>query len=87
MATYLWNFTTESNLHCVTGGHAHTLHRLADSSPTSPVVGYLLPLGQPPVFLPSHVVEPPVGTFLLLPHHLSLFSLLLGKKGDRKKEE
>ncbi len=78
-------FHHQSNLHSVAGGHTHTSHRLADYSPTSPVVGYLLSLSQPSIFLPSHIVKSPMGTFFLLPHHLSLFSLLLGEKGDRKK--
>lgn len=81
----LMEFHHQSNLHSVAGGHTHTSHWLADCSPTSPVVGYLLPLSQPSIFLPSHIVKSPVGTFFLLPHHLSLFSLLLGEKGDRKK--
>lgn len=81
----LMEFHHQGNLHSVAGGHTHTSHWLAFCSPTSPVVGYLLSLSQPPIFLPSHIVKSPMGTFFLLPHHLSLFSLLLGEKGDRKK--
>lgn len=81
-------FHHQSHLWNVAGGHTHTAHWLADCSPTSPVVGYLLPLSQPSIFLPSHIIKSPMGTLVLLPHHLSLFSLLLGEKGDsRKKNE
>lgn len=81
----LLEFHHQSNLRSVAAGHAYTSHRLADCDPTPPAVGYLLPLCQPPIFLPSHIVKSPMGTLFLLPHHLSLFSLLLGEKGDRKK--
>lgn len=81
----LMEFHHQSNLHSVACGHTHTLHLLADCSPTSPMVGYLLPFSQPSIFLSSHIIESPMGTLFLLPHHLSLFSLLLGEKGDRKK--
>lgn len=86
MATYSWNLTTRAT--CSVGDkHAHISQRLADSSPTSPVVGYLLPFSQPSIFLPSHIVESPMGTLFLLPHHLSLFSLLLGEKSMTGKRE
>ena len=81
----LVEFHHQSNLHCVAARHAHTSHWLADCSLMSPMVGYLFPFSQPSIFLSSHIIESPMGTFFLLPHHLSLFSLLLGEKGDRKK--
>lgn len=85
MATYSWNFTTRATCTVIL---LATPTRLPDwplGAPSLAVVGYLLPLCQPPVLLPSHIVESPVGTFFLLPHHLSLFSLLLGEKGDKWK--
>ena len=81
----LLEFHHQSNLCCAGGRHAHTSHLLVDFSSASLVVGYLLPLCHPSVFLPSHIIESPMGTFFLLPHHFSLFSLLLGERGDRKK--
>lgn len=79
-------FHHQSNLHSVANGHTHTSQRLADYSPTSPVVGYLLPFSQPSILLSSHIVKSPMGTLFLLPHHLSLFSLLLGEEGKKKNE-
>lgn len=69
------------HLQSVAVGHAHTWPRLADCGGCPPVVGYLLSFSQPSIFLPSHIVESPMGTFFLLPHHLSLLSLLLGETG------
>lgn len=83
----LMEFHHQSNLHSAANGHTPTSQWLADCSPTSPVVGYLLPLSQPSVFLSSHIVKSPMGILFLLPHHLSLFSLLLGEDGDRKKDK
>lgn len=80
-------FHCQSYLQSVADGHAHTPLWLADRSPKSLMVGYLLPLSHPSIFLPSHIVKSPMGTFFLLPHHLSLFSLLLGEKGWQEKRE
>lgn len=80
----LMEFHHQSYFYCVADGHTHTQHWLVDCSPTSPVIGYLLPFSQPSVLLPSHIIKSPVGTFFLLPHYLSLFPLLLGEKGDSK---
>lgn len=80
----LVEFHHQGYFYCVAAGHTHTLRWLADCRPTSPVIGYLLPLCQPSVLFPSHIIKSPMGTFFLLPHHLSLFPLLLGEKGDSK---
>lgn len=80
----LVEFHHQGYFYCVAAGHTHTLHWLADCRPTSPVIGYLLPFCQPSVLFPSHIIKSPMGTFFLLPHHLSLFPLLLGEKGDSK---
>lgn len=82
MATYSWNFTATCTVPPV---DTPTLHSdWLNAAPPSLVVGYLLPLSQPSVFISPHIVKPPMGTFFLLPDHLSLFSLLLGGKGERK---
>lgn len=78
----LMEFHHQSSFYRVASGHTHTQRWLVDCSPTSLVIGYLLPFSQPSVLLPSHIIKSPVGTFLLLPHYLSLFPLLLGEKGD-----
>lgn len=80
----LVEFHHQGYFYCFAAGHTHTLRWLADCRPTSPVIGYLLPFCQPSVLFPSHIIKSPMGTFFLLPHHLSLFPLLLGEKGDSK---
>lgn len=70
-------------------GYTHTSPQLADCAPVLLVVGYLLPLSQPPILLPPYIVKSPMGALFLLSHHLSLFSLLLrgrGMTGERGRE-